>query len=41
MSLIFVIVAIVLLVLAAFNVSVRGVSIGWLGIAFWIASTLV
>ena len=41
MRLIFAIVAVVALVLAAFGVSVRGVSIGWLGLAIWAALELI
>lgn len=41
MSLIFVIVALVCFILAAFGVTVRDISVGWLGLAFWLASTLV
>jgi hypothetical protein len=35
------ILAVICLVLAAFGVSVRSVSLGWLGMAFWALSLLV
>ena len=34
------IVALILLILAAFNVPTGPVNIGWLGLAFWVLSTL-
>jgi hypothetical protein len=40
MTLALVIVAFILLLLAAFNVPSGPVSIGWLGLAFWVLSTL-
>lgn len=41
MVLAFVIVAIVLLVLAAINWPQSPVGLGWLGLAFWAASTII
>jgi hypothetical protein len=41
MTFAFVIVAIILLTLAAFNVPTGPVNIGWLGLAFWALSTIM
>lgn len=40
MVLALVIVAIILLFLAAFNIPTPKVSVGWLGLAFWALSTI-
>lgn len=41
MILALVIVAVILLALAAFNVPSGPVSLGWLGLAFWALSTII
>lgn len=40
MDTVLIIIALILLVLAAFNVKIGTVSLGWLGLAFYVATAL-